>query len=99
MIREALLIGGVDWSTSGVSERGFSNALGLGYKSHRIGLSGYNYGRLYGYAEMVADKIKKNKRVSDVSIELANQGYYGRGMIMFRRCMSSMTWRKWLLII
>lgn len=79
VIREALLIGGVDWSTSGVSERGFSNALGLGYKSHRIGLSGYNYGRLYGYAEMVADKIKKNKRVSDVSIELANQGYYGRG--------------------
>ncbi len=78
VIREALLIGGVDWSTSGVSERGFSNALGLGHKSHRIGLSGYNYSRLYGYAEMVADKIKNNKRVSDVSIELASQGYYGR---------------------
>lgn len=78
VIQEALLIGGVDWSTSGVSERGFSNALGLGYKSHRIGLSGYNYSRLYGYAEMVADKIKNNKRVSDVSIELASQGYYNR---------------------
>lgn len=79
VIREALLIGGVDWSTSGVSERGFSNALGLGYKSHRIGLSGYNYSRLYGYAEMVAEKIKNNKRVSDVGIELAKQGYYGHG--------------------
>ena len=45
VIREALLIGGVDWTTSGVSERGFSNSLGLGRKSHRIGLSGYNYDR------------------------------------------------------
>lgn len=75
VISKALLIGGVDWSTSGVSERGFSNALGLGYKSHRIGLSGYNYDRLYGYAEMVADKIKSNRRVSDVGIELAEQRY------------------------
>ncbi|MDE5612351.1 MAG: efflux RND transporter permease subunit, partial [Odoribacter sp.] len=28
VIREALLIGGVDWTTSGVSERGFTNSLG-----------------------------------------------------------------------
>lgn len=76
VIREALLIGGVDWTTSGVSERGFSNSLGLGHKSHRIGLSGYNYDRLYKYAEMVAEKIKANKRVSDVGIELANTDYW-----------------------
>lgn len=76
VIREALLIGGVDWTTSGVSERGFSNSLGLGRKSHRIGLSGYNYDRLYKYAEMVAEKIKSNKRVNDVSIELGNSDYW-----------------------
>lgn len=72
VIREALLIGGVDWSTTGVSKRGFSNSLGLGHKSHRIGLSGYNYDRLYQYAEMVAEKIKTNKRVNDVGIELGS---------------------------
>ncbi|MDE5611003.1 MAG: efflux RND transporter permease subunit, partial [Odoribacter sp.] len=73
--RKALLIGGVDWTTSGVSERGFTNSLGLGHKSHRIGLSGYNYDRLYRYAEMVAEKIKTNRRVSDVSIELNGSAY------------------------
>lgn len=76
VIHEALLIGGVDWTTSGVSERGFSNSLGLGRKSHRIGLSGYNYDRLYKYAEMVAEKIKTNKRVADVGIELGNSDYW-----------------------
>lgn len=76
VIREALLIGGVDWSTTGVSERGFSNSLGLGRKSHRIGLSGYNYDRLYKYAEMVAEKVKANKRVNDVGIELGSSDYW-----------------------
>ncbi|MDE7374907.1 MAG: efflux RND transporter permease subunit, partial [Odoribacter sp.] len=75
VIREALLIGGVDWTTSGVSERGFTNSLGLGHKSHRIGVSGYNYDRLYRYAEMVAEKVKTNRRVSDVSIELNGSAY------------------------
>ncbi|MEG1905117.1 MAG: efflux RND transporter permease subunit [Bacteroidales bacterium] len=75
VIREALAIGGVDWNTSGVSERGFSNSLGLGYKSQRIGLNGYNYDRLYKYAEMVAQKIQTNKRVSDVGIELGGSAY------------------------
>ncbi|MFR4037893.1 MAG: hypothetical protein ACLTZT_08910 [Butyricimonas faecalis] len=71
-----MLIGGVDWSTTGVSERGFSNSLGLGHKSHRIGLSGYNYDRLYKYAEMVAEKVKANKRVNDVGIELGSSDYW-----------------------
>lgn len=76
VIREALSIGGVDWNTAGVSERGFSNSLGLGRKSHRIGLSGYNYDRLYKYAEMVAEKIRTNKRVTDVEIELGGGAYW-----------------------
>lgn len=76
VIREALSIGGVDWSTSGVSERGFSNSLGLGHKSHRIGLSGYNFDRLYKYAEILAEKIQTNQRVTDVGIELGNSDYW-----------------------
>lgn len=70
VIREALSIGGVDWHTVGVSQNGFSNSLALGGKSSRISLSGYNYDRLYKYAEMVAEKIKENKRVTNIGIEL-----------------------------
>lgn len=77
VMREALSIGGVDWNTTGVSEKGFSNTLSLGYKSYRIGLSGYNYDYLYKYAEMVVEKIKKNKRVTDVGIELGGSGDFG----------------------
>lgn len=76
VIREALSIGGVDWSTAGVSERGFSNSLGLGHKSHRIGLSGYNFDRLYKYAEILAEKVQTNRRVTDVGIELGNSDYW-----------------------
>lgn len=77
VMREALSIGGVDWNTTGVSERGFSNTLSLGYKSSRIELSGYNYDYLYKYAEMVVEKIKKNKRVTDVGIELGGSRDFG----------------------
>lgn len=77
VMREALSIGGVDWNATGVSEKGFSNTLSLGYKSSRIGLSGYNYDYLYKYAEMVVEKIKKNKRVTDVGIELGGSGDFG----------------------
>lgn len=77
VMREALSIGGVDWNATGVSEKGFSNSLSLGYKSSRIGLSGYNYDYLYKYAEMVVEKIKKNKRVTDVGIELGGSGDFG----------------------
>ena len=77
VIREALSIGGVDWSTTGVSEKGFSNSLTLGRsKSCRIGLSGYNYDYLYKCAEMVTEKIKGNKRVNNIGIELGGSGDY-----------------------
>lgn len=70
VIREALSIGGVDWSTTGVSRNKFSNSLSLEQRSRRIGLSGYNYDQLYKYAEMVVEKIKQNKRVTNPGIEL-----------------------------
>ncbi len=69
VISKALGIGGVDWSTLGVSERGFSNSLGLGRKSYSLELTGYNYEALRGYAEGVLESIQGNKRVADASIE------------------------------
>lgn len=80
VIREALTIGGVDWNTSGVSQRGFSNSLSTGGPSYSIGLSGYNYDFLYKCAEKLAADLQQHKRVKDVSFEesrLRDYGYRG----------------------
>lgn len=69
VIGKVITIGGTDWSTFGVSERGFSNALNLQYRANRITVSGYNYDQLYRIAENVADTMARNKRVQDITIE------------------------------
>ena len=69
VIGEVLSIGGADWSTSGVSPQGFSNSLNLGYRSERVVLSGYNYLRLYKFAEEISATLSQNKRVNDLLIE------------------------------
>lgn len=69
VIGELLSIGGADWSTYGVSERGFSNSLNLSHRSNQIKIVGYNYGRLYKYAEEMCDALKANKHVTDIIIE------------------------------
>ena len=67
-------ITGVEWRTSGISQKGFSNSMSLDNKEHRIGLAGYNYGDLYKHAEKLAERIKKNVRASNVSIEYGEGG-------------------------
>ncbi|MEG0500173.1 MAG: efflux RND transporter permease subunit, partial [Rikenellaceae bacterium] len=79
VISQALLIGGADWGAYGIDDRGFSNSLDLDRKSSRISLSGYNYDRLYKYAENLCEKIKSNKRVSDVDVEMGGDLFYGGG--------------------
>lgn len=69
VIGKVISVGGADWSTYGVSERGFSNALDLQHRSERITISGYNYDRLYRLAEQMADYMGENKRVQDLTIE------------------------------
>ena len=66
---KVITIGGADWATYGVSERGFSNALNLQHRSQRITLSGYNYEQLYRLAEDMCDYMAKNRRVQDLTIE------------------------------
>lgn len=68
-IGKVITIGGADWSTSGVSERGFSNSINLQYRSNRIELVGYDYDRLYRYAEDMCKTLAQNNRVSDITIE------------------------------
>lgn len=69
VIGQLISIGGADWSTHGVSERGFSNSLNLAYRSHRIEIAGYNYDRLYRFAEEMSADLAKNPRVQDLIIE------------------------------
>ena len=69
VIGKVISIGGADWSTHGVSERGFSNSLNLQYRSNRIEIAGYNYNTLYRYAEDICARLKQNHRVMDVIIE------------------------------
>lgn len=75
LIEEKVInLGGLDWTVSGVG-RGFSNALGKGYKSDRIQLQGYNYDDLYHYAEKLREQVvnKSNGRVRDVVINSGQQ--------------------------
>lgn len=69
VISKVISIGGADWSTSGVSERGFSNSLNLQYRGNRIEIVGYNYDQLYRIAEEMCDEMRKNNRVVDLTIE------------------------------
>lgn len=69
VIGKVISIGGADWSTYGVSERGFSNSLNLQYRSNSINISGYNYDRLYRIAEEMCEVMKQNSRVVDLTIE------------------------------
>ncbi|MFR9502672.1 MAG: efflux RND transporter permease subunit [Rikenellaceae bacterium] len=77
VIGRALSIGGVEWATFGVSERGFSNSLNLDHKSYAIELTGYNFQRLQSYAKQLADRLSQNSRVTDISME---SGRYQRGV-------------------
>lgn len=69
VIGKVITIGGADWSTYGVSDRGFSNSLNLQYRSNSIEIAGYDYDRLYRYAEDMCRTLRSNARVTDIAIE------------------------------
>lgn len=68
VIGKLITIGGADWATSGVSERGFSNSLNLQYRANNIEIAGYDYERLYRYAEEMCKEMKRNTRVVDLAV-------------------------------
>ncbi len=69
VIGKLITIGGADWSTYGVSDRGFSNSLNLQYRSNNIEIAGYDYDRLYRFAEDMCKKMNSNPRVQDICIQ------------------------------
>lgn len=69
VIGKLIAIGGADWSTWGVSQCGFSNSLDLQYRSSNIEIVGYEYDRLYRFAEDMCKRLRQNNRVQDITIE------------------------------
>jgi len=71
---KALTIGGVDWSVTGVGN-GFSNAMVSNFKNNRIMLEGYNYDKLYSYAEVLKSQlINGSSRIREVEISNGGSG-------------------------
>lgn len=71
---KSISLGGLDWSVTGVG-RGFSNALGTGFKSNRIELEGYNYDNLYSYAELLKDQLEENSNGRVKEVEITGSGW------------------------
>jgi multidrug efflux pump subunit AcrB len=70
VIGKLVSIGGADWATYGVSERGFSNSLQLQYRANSIMIGGYDYDRLYAFAEEMCRELRRNSRVADLVIRI-----------------------------
>ncbi|MBG7630356.1 MAG: efflux RND transporter permease subunit [Bacteroidetes bacterium] len=73
---KAISLGGLDWSVSGVG-RGFSNSLGSGYKNNRILLEGYNYDKLYSYAELLKEQLIENSNTRVKEVEITSGSWRG----------------------
>ena len=73
VIGKLMSIGGIDWSTYGVSERGFSNSLHFVYRSNYLQIAGYDYMRLYAFAEDIYRELRRNPRVYDLVIHTPGQ--------------------------
>jgi multidrug efflux pump subunit AcrB len=65
---KAISLGGLDWGVYGVG-RGFSNAIGTGYKNSSIKLEGYNYEQLYAYADMLGEWLLENPRIKEFDLQ------------------------------
>ncbi|WP_026712482.1 efflux RND transporter permease subunit [Flavobacterium daejeonense] len=75
---KAISLGGLDWSVSGVGQ-GFSNALGSDYKNNRIILEGYNYDKLYAYAELLKSQLITNSSSRIKEVDITNGNSWGNG--------------------
>lgn len=65
---KAISLGGLDWTVYGVG-KGFNNSIQEGSRNSHIKMEGYNYERLYQYAELLKEKLKQNPRVDKIDIE------------------------------
>lgn len=68
VIAMAANFGGANWTVSGIDDGYFNNNIITDSRSHSISLSGYNYDELVGYAEVLIDWMRPQRRVTDPEI-------------------------------
>lgn len=68
VVAKALTLGGGSWSVYGLDDMGFSNDVRESAGSYRVRLTGYNYDRLYGWAERMRDTLLSHRRIKEVTI-------------------------------
>jgi len=72
VIQKAIDFGGASWSVWGVTEKSFSNMIGLRDNRSSITMTGYNYKELIRYCQDCMQSISKNPNVSRVDIGIQN---------------------------
>ncbi|MBQ7253544.1 MAG: efflux RND transporter permease subunit [Bacteroidales bacterium] len=72
VIQKAIDFGGATWSVWGVTEKSFSNNIGLSDNRSSITMTGYNYKELIRYCQDCLQSISKNPNVSRVDVGLQN---------------------------
>ena len=75
VIDKAIDFGGANWQITGLDEEYFSNVIYNTGKSSSIIIKGYNYDKLYQYAQILVDTLTSNKRVKDIEIETSMLTY------------------------
>ncbi len=72
----AINFGGASWTITGIDDTFFNNNIGTAFKTSNIALHGYNYRELHSYAEVLADYLEQNPRVS--GLEIWSSAWMGR---------------------
>lgn len=68
IVDKALQLGGGSWSTYGLPNNGFDNSERESAGTFDLAMTGYNYEKLYEYADSVRQYLLLNKRIKDVEI-------------------------------
>ncbi len=68
VIAKASALGGATWRVYGIDDNNFYNNPISGFKQHSVELTGYNYDKLYSYAEEFRKKLLTSARVKDPEI-------------------------------
>ena len=68
IISKALQLGDGSWQVYGLQDQGFSNSVRESNGSYMLNMSGYNYDRLYEFADSVKAFLLTHKRIKEVNI-------------------------------
>ncbi len=68
VISKAIELGGGSWGVYGLEDRGFNNDVREYAGQNKVKLTGYNYDELYMWADTLKNRLKKYRRVEEITI-------------------------------